>query len=60
MDLDLQSALELVRQCRENKFWGSVSFNLQDGKIVFVELKQTIKQIMPGAEVPILVLNLQK
>ena len=33
----------LLKQCEENKLWGSVKFFYQDGKIVFAEVTQTLK-----------------
>lgn len=35
---------DLIKQLEEKKFWGSVRIVVQDGKIVNIELLQTIKQ----------------
>lgn len=46
---------DLVKQLSEKRFWGSVRLVIQDGKVVTVEVLQTIKHEVKADETKMVV-----
>lgn len=50
-----EKILELLAELAGKRFWGSVKFVIQDGKIAHVEIFQTIKQRVTQDDVLVVV-----